>query len=55
MSSNSYVLHEEGADHIRLLTLEYDGGSSFYDDRVIFRESSHEVVKILCTFDFGVA
>ena len=41
------MIHETGADHVRLLTLEYDGGSNFYQDTVIFRENSHEIVKIL--------
>ena len=34
-------------DHVRLFTFINDGSSILYKDRIIFRENSHEIVKIL--------
>ena len=40
------MIHEEGTNNVRLLTIEYKGTNK-YEDKLIFRESSLEIVKIL--------
>ena len=40
------MIHEEGTDNIRLLTIEYSGTEK-YEEKLIFRENSLDIVKIL--------
>ena len=44
INRNNFAIHE--LDNVRLLTLDFQG-SSFYKEKLIFRESSHNLIKIL--------
>jgi len=46
INHNSFVIHEDGTNNVRLLTLEYEG-TSFFEEKLLFRESSHDITKIL--------
>lgn len=46
ISSKSFVIHENNSNNIRLLTVDYQGNSQFQDE-VIFRETTHKIVKML--------
>ena len=40
------MIWEEGTNNVRLLTIEYQG-TSFFEEKLIFRESSYDIVKLL--------
>ena len=50
INSNNFVIHEEGTNNIRLLSIKYEG-TSFFEEKLIFRESSHDIVKIQANKD----
>ena len=40
------MIHEENTNNVRMLTLDYQG-TSLFQDKLVFREHSHDIVKIL--------
>lgn len=46
INHNSFVIQEKDNNCIRLLTINYEG-TTFFTDKLLFRESTHQIVKIL--------
>ena len=46
INSNSFVIHEKNTNNVRLLTVDYSGTDKF-KDKLIFRDSSSEILKTL--------
>ena len=48
ISQNSFVIHEDETNNIRLLTVEYSGTDK-YEEKLVYRENSQEIIKILAS------
>ena len=46
INPNSFIILEDGQNNLRLLTFSYQG-TSFYDEKLIFREHSYDIDKML--------
>ena len=47
INRNNFIIHEDGTNNIRLLTVEYSGTDK-YEEKLVFRENSEDIVKVLC-------
>ena len=47
INHNNFIIHEDGTDNIRLLTVEYTGTDK-YEDKLVHRENSEDIIKVLC-------
>ena len=46
INKNNFIIHEYNTNNIRLLTLDYQG-TSFFQEKLVFRETSYDINKIL--------
>ena len=47
INHNNFIIHEDGTNNIRLLTIEYSGTDK-YEEKLVYRENSEDIVKVLC-------
>ena len=46
INRNNFIIHEDNTNNIRLLTLDYQG-TTFFQEKLVFRESTYDINKIL--------
>lgn len=50
INTDNFMIHPEDSNNVRLLTVGYSG-SEYFEDKLIFRENTFEIVKILADKD----
>ena len=50
INTDNFMIHPEDSNNVRLLTVGYSG-SEYYEDKLIFRENTFDIVKILANKD----
>ena len=50
INKNNFVVTEKNTSNVRLLTADYAGNSA-YQDKVIWRDTTHNIVKILASYN----
>ena len=50
INTENFMIHPEDSINVRLLTIGYSG-SDYFEDKLIFRENTYEIVKIMANKD----